>query len=230
MPLGTHTHTHPKLSKSSTRLFSPRKIQSLNFLNYFGVAAATLLAAIAAALGGAALASGSAAPLPAAPSWDQLGGGGLAGAAEVAGIVAVLLACYVGHQNIHPILPLLTPYTGVLAQAVCSRVLAGCEQTLNPVVHMPACAHCVTSVSVIPASVAPKLAHNTHTRPAGGRMRGVLAAALSVAALVFSTLCIGSALAFGPALQVRAHPFRIAVPLPHVQDACRHPGYCMLPA
>jgi hypothetical protein len=37
---------------------------------------------------------------------------------------------------------------------------------------------------------------------AAGRMRGVLAAALAVAAAVFTTLCVGAAAAFGPALQV----------------------------
>jgi len=109
-------------------------------------AAALLLACITGALGAAAVARGVAQPLPLAPQWQDLGEG-LAGAAEVAGILAVLLACYVGHQNLHPLLPLLRPYTGA-------------------------------------------------------RMRGVLAVALAVAAVVFSVLCVGSALAFGPNLEV----------------------------
>jgi hypothetical protein len=78
--------------------------------NYVGVAASLLLALISASLGAAALAQGAAHALPLGPQWAELGGGAR-GVAEVASIVAVLLACYVGHQNLHPLLPLLKPYT-----------------------------------------------------------------------------------------------------------------------
>ncbi|KAI8469238.1 MAG: transmembrane amino acid transporter protein-domain-containing protein [Monoraphidium minutum] len=123
-----------------------RRLENLDFFNYLGVATSLLLAAISAALGGSALAGGAASQIPAGPQWAALGGGAR-GAAEVASIVAVLLACYVGHQNLHPLLPLLKPYTG-------------------------------------------------------GRMRGVLVVALSIAALVFTVLCVGASLAFGATLQV----------------------------
>ncbi|GBF90578.1 amino acid transporter [Raphidocelis subcapitata] len=124
-----------------------KSIGHLTVFNYLGVAAALALASITAALGAAAVALGRAHPLPVAPQWAALGGEGAAGAAHIATTVSVLLACYVGHQNLHPLLPLLKPYTGA-------------------------------------------------------RIRGVLALALVVAAAVFTTLCVGGALAFGASLEI----------------------------
>jgi hypothetical protein len=86
-----------------------------------------MLACVTGALGAAAVAQGSAQPLPLAPQWQDLGSG-LAGTAEVAGILAVLLACYVGHQNLHPLLPLLKPYTGAFLLVGAGVGLVGCCQ------------------------------------------------------------------------------------------------------
>jgi hypothetical protein len=82
-----------------------------------------MLSAVCAALAAAAAATGAAFEIPQAPQWKALGGGGLRGAAEVASIVAVLLACYVGQQNLHALMPMLRPYTRALCTSFLAAVL-----------------------------------------------------------------------------------------------------------
>lgn len=86
-------------------------MDSLAFLNVVGVAAVVLVAAVAAFLGGQALATGTAHALPLFPQWALLGPTKAEQLESLADIVPVILACYVGHQNIFPLMPLLEPYT-----------------------------------------------------------------------------------------------------------------------
>lgn len=158
---------HSRLRRRSLELLAP--------LNAVGVAAIALLAAVAAGLAAQGVARGSAFPLPLLPQWQLLGPTPGAQLQALTAVLPVLIACYVAHQSVHPLMLLLRPYST-------------------------------------------------------GRMRGVAAGAVSIACLVFTTLALGAALAFGPALDVsrvglllccqpclhadaRPHPYMVPPPL-----------------
>jgi hypothetical protein len=119
----------------------------LSFMNGVGLMAVLLLVGVAVLLGGVALARGMAAPLPTWPQWGTFGDTPAQQWGHLVEVVPVLLACYVGHQNLHPLIPLLVPAT---------------PSTMNAVVAL----------------------------------------ALTVAAATFGSISLGTALAFGPDLQV----------------------------
>lgn len=96
-----HHHTPPArmllLLLLPTHLSSdPRRLLPLNML---GVAAVAMLAATAAALGATAVATGAAHPLSLLPRWELLGPTPGAAAEGLAGVIPVLVACYVAHQR-----------------------------------------------------------------------------------------------------------------------------------
>ncbi|WIA17082.1 hypothetical protein OEZ85_013981 [Tetradesmus obliquus] len=88
-----------------------RSMDSLAFLNVVGLAAVVLLAAVAALLGATAVADGVAHGIPMLPQWQLLGPDKAAQLETLAGVLPVILASYVMHQNLHPAMPLLRPYS-----------------------------------------------------------------------------------------------------------------------
>jgi len=124
-------------------------MQKLEGLNGLGMAAALLLAGAAAALGISAAVQGVAHPLPLLPPRGVLhlatkvgGGGGphaaASEAASLAGVLAVVLTAFVGHQSMHPVLPLLQPYTAARMCGVCAAAL-GAALTIYLVLSVGAC-------------------------------------------------------------------------------------------
>lgn len=88
-----------------------RSMDKLAALNAAGVAATVLLAVVSAALAATAAASGRAHPIPMLPQWDALGHTRGEQWEALADVIPVILACYVAHQSLHPLMPLLKPYT-----------------------------------------------------------------------------------------------------------------------
>eukprot|EP00878_Enallax_costatus_P023796 GHUV01025344.1.p1 GENE.GHUV01025344.1~~GHUV01025344.1.p1 ORF type:complete len:609 (+),score=133.44 GHUV01025344.1:956-2782(+) len=100
-----------------------KSMDKLSFLNIIGVAATILLAVAAAGLGVTATLQGTAYPVPLTPQWDLLGPTLAARLEALTGVLPVILACYVAHQSLHPLMPLLKPYSprrmcGVAASAL----------------------------------------------------------------------------------------------------------------
>jgi hypothetical protein len=83
----------------------------LSVLNAAGVAATVLLALAAAALAAVAAASGQAHAVPMLPQWDMLGATRGQQWEALAEVLPVILACFVAHQSLHPLMPLLRPYS-----------------------------------------------------------------------------------------------------------------------
>lgn len=88
-----------------------RSMSKLAVLNAAGVAATVLLALAAAALAAVAAASGQAHAVPMLPQWDVLGPTRGDQWEALAEVVPVILACYVAHQSLHSLMPLLRPYS-----------------------------------------------------------------------------------------------------------------------
>eukprot|EP00775_Hariotina_reticulata_P005172 gene5172-5410_t len=130
-----------------TPLLLFRSMDKLSSLNIVGVAAIAMLAAVAAGLGIQALVAGSAHSIPLLPQWTLLGPTTPQQLQALTAVMPVMIACYVAHQSLHPLMPLLKPYSD-------------------------------------------------------SRMCAVIAAALSISFGVFTTLAVGSSLAFGPVLDV----------------------------
>jgi hypothetical protein len=86
-------------------------MDKLAALNAAGVAATVLLAVVSAALAATAAASGRAHPIPMLPQWDALGHTQGEQWEALADAIPVILACYVAHQSLHPLMPLLKPYS-----------------------------------------------------------------------------------------------------------------------
>lgn len=80
-------------------------------LNALGVGATVLLAGTAAGLAVVAAASGTAYPIPMLPQWQLLGPTRQQQLSALTGVLPVILACYVGHQSLFPLMPLLQPYS-----------------------------------------------------------------------------------------------------------------------
>jgi hypothetical protein len=79
--------------------------------NAAGVIAVTLLAASTAVLGATALATGAAYAVPLTPNWAAFGDTPMRIATSLAGVVPVVLTCYVAHHSVFPVMNTLTPYT-----------------------------------------------------------------------------------------------------------------------
>jgi hypothetical protein len=96
-------------------------MDKLAALNAAGVAATVLLAVVAAALAAVAAATGQAHSIPMLPQWDQLGRSRGQQLEALTDIIPVILACYVAHQSLHPLMPLLKPYSQQRMLKVCTR-------------------------------------------------------------------------------------------------------------
>lgn len=130
-------------------LLPVRTMDRLALLNVVGVAAIGMLSLTALSLAGRGLSHGSAHAIPVWPQWDKLGRSTAEQLQALTAVLPVMIACYVAHQSLHPLVPLLQPYSDA-------------------------------------------------------RIRGVVAAALLIAFGVFTSLAVGSGLAFGPELEVRS--------------------------
>eukprot|EP00879_Flechtneria_rotunda_P026543 GHRR01028310.1.p1 GENE.GHRR01028310.1~~GHRR01028310.1.p1 ORF type:complete len:468 (+),score=135.13 GHRR01028310.1:72-1475(+) len=100
-----------------------RSLDKLAPLNIVGVIAIALLASVAAALGLQATAHGTAYPIPLLPQWKLLGPTKAQQFEALTAVLPVIVACYIAHQNIHPAMQLLKPYSyrrmcGVMAVAL----------------------------------------------------------------------------------------------------------------
>jgi amino acid permease len=132
-------------------------MDKLSSLNIIGVTAIAMLAAVAAGLGIQSRLAGSAHYVPLLPQWPLLGPTTSQQLQALTAVMPVMIACYVAHQSLHPLMPLLRPYSD-------------------------------------------------------GRMYRVIAAALAISFAVFTTLAVGSSLAFGPDLDVRGDGSAAATP------------------
>lgn len=99
-------------------------MEKLSFLNIVGVAATILLAAAAAGLGLIATLQGTAYPVPLTPQWKFLGPTSAAQFEALTDVLPVILACYVAHQSLHPLMPLLKPYSPGRMCGVAAAALA----------------------------------------------------------------------------------------------------------
>jgi amino acid permease len=105
-------------------LMSMRSMDRLSAVNVLGVTANVLLATLAAGLGVAAISQGSAHFPPMWPQWNHLGSNTPTQLIGVAAVAPVILSSYVGHQGVHPIMPILVPYTPNRMKAVVALSLA----------------------------------------------------------------------------------------------------------
>ena len=100
-------------------------MDKLAVFNVIGVVASALLAATAALLGVVAVATGSMQPVPLYPQWHLFGDTSLKIAMGLAGVIPVVLNCYVGHQNMFPLMDMLKPYSVKAMAGVSAAALAG---------------------------------------------------------------------------------------------------------
>ncbi|WIA21170.1 hypothetical protein OEZ86_005042 [Tetradesmus obliquus] len=108
-------------------LVALRDISKLSVFNVLGVGAVMLLAAAAGLLGLTAVITGVAHAPPVAPNLAAFGDTPLKIAMGMAGVLPIILNCYVGHQSIHGIMGMLAPYSVQEMKAVCAGSLAlGC--------------------------------------------------------------------------------------------------------
>lgn len=108
-------------------LVSIRDISKLAVFNLVGVGAVVLLGAAAGLLGVVALINGTAFAPPAAPNLAAFGSTNIKVVMGLAGVVPIILNCYVGHQSVHGIMGMLKPYTPGEMKAVCAGALGlGC--------------------------------------------------------------------------------------------------------
>jgi solute carrier family 38 (sodium-coupled neutral amino acid transporter), member 2 len=115
-----------------------RSMSALAPVNIIGVASNAGFAALLLSLAGAAVAAGTAAPLDLLPDWAALlpagtsgSSGGAAGVAAaavaLAGVAPVLLNVDVCHQSLHPLMPLLQPYSPRRMRRLVATALALCN-------------------------------------------------------------------------------------------------------
>jgi hypothetical protein len=98
-------------------------MDKLALFNILGVGATMLLAVTAAVLGVAAVMKGSAHPISMMPQWERLGPTRAAQLESLTEVLPVVLACYVAHQSLHPLMPLLKPYSPRRMCAVIATAL-----------------------------------------------------------------------------------------------------------
>lgn len=104
LPLETLPRLHPKPCPH-------RSMDRLAALNAAGVAASILLAVVSTALAVLAAVSGQAHPVSMLPQWELLGPTWGQQIEALTDVIPVVLACYVAHQSLHPLMPLLKPYS-----------------------------------------------------------------------------------------------------------------------
>ncbi|WIA09716.1 hypothetical protein OEZ85_009100 [Tetradesmus obliquus] len=108
-------------------LASMRSMEKLAVVNIIGVASNGLFAALVLALAGRAAALGQIKPPQLLPDLSQLGSSPVVVAIALASIVPVLLNCNVCHQSLHPLLPLLKPYSVARMQRLVATALCVCN-------------------------------------------------------------------------------------------------------
>lgn len=108
-------------------LASMRSMEKLAVVNIIGVASNGLFAALMLALAGRAAALGQIKPPQLLPDLSQLGSSPVVVAIALASIVPVLLNCNVCHQSLHPLLPLLKPYSVARMQRLVATALCVCN-------------------------------------------------------------------------------------------------------
>lgn len=94
-------------------------MEKLTSLNAAGVAATVVLAAVAMLLAAMAAVNGQAHPISMLPQWDMLGHTRGEQLEALTDVIPVILACYVAHQSLHPLMPLLKPYSQQRMLKVC---------------------------------------------------------------------------------------------------------------
>lgn len=94
-------------------------MEKLSALNAAGVAATVILAVVSAALAAMAAIQGQAHGIPMLPQWDMLGHTRAEQLEALTDVIPVILACYVAHQSLHPLMPLLKPYSQERMLKVC---------------------------------------------------------------------------------------------------------------
>eukprot|EP00882_Tetradesmus_deserticola_P024001 GHRQ01026206.1.p1 GENE.GHRQ01026206.1~~GHRQ01026206.1.p1 ORF type:complete len:152 (+),score=48.27 GHRQ01026206.1:54-458(+) len=99
-------------------------MERLSALNVIGVAATALLAAVSTALAVQGLAAGTAHSVPAFPQWQLLGPTRSKQLEALAAVLPVLIACYNAAQSLHPVMPLLQPYSEKAMRRVIGLALA----------------------------------------------------------------------------------------------------------
>lgn len=109
---------------SSTVGCTCRSMDKLSLFNIVGVAATVLLATAAAGLGAISVLQGTAHPIPLLPQWQSLGPTTAAQLEALTDVLPVILACYVAHQSLHPLMPLLKPYSSARMCGVVAAALA----------------------------------------------------------------------------------------------------------
>jgi nitrate/nitrite transporter NarK len=100
-------------------------MDKLAVFNIIGVAATALLALTAGILGLAAVASGQVQAIPLLPQWHLFGDTPVKIAMAMAGVIPVVLNCYVGHQSVFSVMKMLQPYTSGGMKGVVAAALGG---------------------------------------------------------------------------------------------------------
>lgn len=195
-----------------------RPMRRLDALNGLGMAAALLVAGVAAALGIAAVAQGTAHPLlwlsravdagtgswlPAdaalsSPLTKPHDHSGAAQASNLAGVVAVVLTSFIGHQSLHPAMPLLQPYAPARMVAACATAL-GASLIIYLVLSIGAC---LAFGAATTSDVLLNFSVEAMTRLLGGRAAAV-AASLAVQG--------GYVVAVMASFALFVHPLRTAI-------------------
>lgn len=108
-------------------LAAMRSMERLAVVNIIGVASNGVFAGLMLALAAGALNNGVLQPPPLFPDWSELGSTPVAAAITIATVVPVLLNCDVCHQSLHPLMPLLQPYSVSRMQRLVAVALATCN-------------------------------------------------------------------------------------------------------
>eukprot|EP00877_Chromochloris_zofingiensis_P001527 jgi/Chrzof1/11375/Cz05g34150.t1 len=108
-------------------LASMHTMEKLAVVNIIGVLANGLFALTTLALAVSAYFQGVLQPISAAPQWQSLGKGPLMITLSLAGIAPVILNCDTCHQSLHPLMPLLRPYTTSNMKALVGCALGVCN-------------------------------------------------------------------------------------------------------
>lgn len=108
-------------------LSSMRSMEKLAVVNVVGVASNGLFAALMLALAACAAANGVLQPPKLLPNWSDFGSSSAMIAMSLATIVPVLLNTNVCHQSLHPLMPLLRPYSVGRMQLLAASALMICN-------------------------------------------------------------------------------------------------------
>jgi amino acid permease len=108
-------------------LASMRSMEKLAVVNIIGVASNGLFAGLMLVLAGSAAALALLKPPQLLPNLSELGSSPVLIAIALASIMPVLLNCNVCHQSLHPLLPLLKPYSVARMQRLVATALCVCN-------------------------------------------------------------------------------------------------------